>query len=133
MCPIAVESFEIHAHRLNFCFLIYNTKVFSPIRFVELQQAVGPELARSDLAQIFQALLKDTEAEVRAAAAGKVLIYDFNYFCSLTLSVSRNIKRYAERILWSTHHYLLSIPFWNCYFLSGENRHCALQNTKSFI
>lgn len=43
-------------------------------RFVELQQAVGPELARSDLAQIFQALLKDTEAEVRAAAAGKVSI-----------------------------------------------------------
>lgn len=43
-------------------------------RFVELQQAVGPELARADLAQIFQALLKDTEAEVRAAAAGKVRI-----------------------------------------------------------
>jgi hypothetical protein len=44
------------------------------VRFVELQQAVGPELARSDLAQIFQALLKDTEAEVRAAAAAKVLL-----------------------------------------------------------
>lgn len=39
---------------------------------MELQQVVGPELARSDLAQIFQALLKDPEAEVRAAAAGKV-------------------------------------------------------------
>lgn len=43
---------------------------------MELQQAVGPELARTDLAQIFQALLKDTEAEVRAAAAGKVCIAD---------------------------------------------------------
>ncbi|KOB66402.1 Protein phosphatase 2 regulatory subunit A alpha isoform [Operophtera brumata] len=46
--------------------------------FVELQQAVCPELARSDLTQIFQALLKDTEAEVRAAAAGKVKDFCMN-------------------------------------------------------
>lgn len=48
-------------------------------KFVELQQAVGPELTRSDLGQIFQALLKDPEAEVRAAAAGKVKDFCMNW------------------------------------------------------
>jgi len=41
-------------------------------KFTELQKAVGPEITRTDLVPAFQSLLKDTEAEVRAAAANKV-------------------------------------------------------------
>lgn len=41
-------------------------------KFTELQKAVGPEITRTDLVPAFQSLLKDTEAEVRAAAADKV-------------------------------------------------------------
>lgn len=33
---------------------------------------MGPEITKSDLVPAFQSLLKDTEAEVRAAAAHKV-------------------------------------------------------------
>jgi hypothetical protein len=39
---------------------------------VQLQKAVGQEITKSDLVPAFQSLLKDTEAEVRAAAAHKV-------------------------------------------------------------
>lgn len=38
----------------------------------QLQKAVGPEITKTDLVQAFQMLLKDSEAEVRAAAANKV-------------------------------------------------------------
>lgn len=41
-------------------------------KFTELQRAVGPEITRTDLVPAFQNLLKDSEAEVRAAAANKV-------------------------------------------------------------
>lgn len=37
-----------------------------------MQAAVGPEITKVDLVSAFQSLLKDTEAEVRAAAANKV-------------------------------------------------------------
>lgn len=40
--------------------------------FVQLQKAVGPEITKNDLVPAFQNLLKDCEAEVRAAAANKV-------------------------------------------------------------
>uniref|UniRef100_A0A2P2HWT8 Protein phosphatase PP2A regulatory subunit A n=1 Tax=Hirondellea gigas TaxID=1518452 RepID=A0A2P2HWT8_9CRUS len=40
--------------------------------FIELQKAVGEEITRTDLVPAYQALLKDVEAEVRAAAAGKL-------------------------------------------------------------
>ena len=40
--------------------------------FTELQAAVGPEITTVDLVPAFQSLLKDCEAEVRAAAAQKV-------------------------------------------------------------
>ena len=33
-------------------------------KFIELQNAVGPEITRSDLVPAFQSLLKDVEAEV---------------------------------------------------------------------
>lgn len=39
---------------------------------VKLQKAVGPEITKNDLVPAFQNLLKDCEAEVRAAAANKV-------------------------------------------------------------
>jgi len=41
-------------------------------KFVDLQKAVGPEITRVDLVPAFQYLLKDAEAEVRAAVATKV-------------------------------------------------------------
>jgi serine/threonine-protein phosphatase 2A regulatory subunit A len=41
-------------------------------KFTELQKAVGPEITKNDLVGAFQSLLKDCEAEVRAAAANKV-------------------------------------------------------------
>jgi len=39
---------------------------------LQLQKAVGTDITKTDLVQAFQSLLKDTEAEVRAAAALKV-------------------------------------------------------------
>jgi len=39
---------------------------------LQLQKAVGPEITKNDLVPAFQNLLKDCEAEVRAAAAQKV-------------------------------------------------------------
>lgn len=41
-------------------------------KFTDLQKAVGRDITRSDLVPAFQVLLKDSEAEVRAAAADKV-------------------------------------------------------------
>uniref|UniRef100_A0A8C5PE80 Protein phosphatase 2 scaffold subunit Abeta n=2 Tax=Leptobrachium leishanense TaxID=445787 RepID=A0A8C5PE80_9ANUR len=41
-------------------------------KFSELQKAVGPEITKTDLVTAFQNLLKDCEAEVRAAGAHKV-------------------------------------------------------------
>uniref|UniRef100_A0A8C5P2H4 Protein phosphatase 2, regulatory subunit A, beta n=1 Tax=Jaculus jaculus TaxID=51337 RepID=A0A8C5P2H4_JACJA len=41
-------------------------------KFSELQKAVGPKITLNDLIPAFQSLLKDCEAEVRAAAAHKV-------------------------------------------------------------
>ena len=39
---------------------------------LQLQKAVGPEITKAELVPAFQSLLKDCEAEVRAAAAQKV-------------------------------------------------------------
>jgi serine/threonine-protein phosphatase 2A regulatory subunit A len=39
---------------------------------VQLQKAVGPEITKTDLVPAFQNLMKDCEAEVRAAASHKV-------------------------------------------------------------
>jgi hypothetical protein len=36
---------------------------------VQLQEALGPEIAKSDLINVYVKLLKDQEAEVRTAAA----------------------------------------------------------------
>ena len=40
--------------------------------FLPLQKAVGPEITKTDLVPAFQNLMKDCEAEVRAAASHKV-------------------------------------------------------------
>lgn len=39
---------------------------------LQLQKAVGPEITKTDLVPAFQNLMKDCEAEVRAAASHKV-------------------------------------------------------------
>ena len=44
-------------------------------KFAELQKNVGLEIAKSDLVPAFSALLKDPEAEVRAAACSKLKIF----------------------------------------------------------
>jgi serine/threonine-protein phosphatase 2A regulatory subunit A len=41
-------------------------------KFVLLQEAVGTDITKNELVSSFGSLLKDTEAEVRAAAAGKI-------------------------------------------------------------
>lgn len=41
-------------------------------KFIELQKAVGPAITKNDLMPAFQNLLKDCEAEVRAAACSKI-------------------------------------------------------------
>ncbi|KAL0973031.1 hypothetical protein UPYG_G00197960 [Umbra pygmaea] len=60
----------IHKHSKEFgrgggVALIFNNRL-------KLQKAVGPEITKNDLVPAFQNLLKDCEAEVRAAAANKV-------------------------------------------------------------
>ena len=39
---------------------------------MQLQKAVGPEVTKSDLVVAFATLLKDPEAEVRAAASNRL-------------------------------------------------------------
>lgn len=41
-------------------------------KFTDLQKAVGPTITKNDLVPAFQNLLKDCEAEVRAAACSKI-------------------------------------------------------------
>lgn len=41
-------------------------------KFTDLQKAVGPTITKNDLVPAFQNLLKDCEAEVRAAACSKM-------------------------------------------------------------
>ena len=55
--------------------------------FTELQAAVGPEITTVDLVPAFQSLLKDCEAEVRAAAAQKV-----KDFCQSLAPASRETQ-----------------------------------------
>lgn len=62
-------------------------------KFTELQTAVGPEITKNDLVPAFQSLLKDCEAEVRAASAHKV-----KEFCQ-TLSVDNREQIIMTNIL----------------------------------
>ena len=54
--------------------------------YLKLQKAVGPEITKNDLVPAFQSLLKDCEAEVRAAAAHKVKGQDKFYFSFVVYS-----------------------------------------------
>jgi hypothetical protein len=40
--------------------------------YFQIQKSMGPEITKKELVPAFQNLLKDVEAEVRAAATGKV-------------------------------------------------------------
>ncbi len=67
-----VGTYEMHIWPLSMSPLRLwnNSGCFSV--FIKLQTAVGTEITKTDLVPAFQNLLKDCEAEVRAAAANKV-------------------------------------------------------------
>ena len=69
-------------------------------KFTELQKAVGPEITRTDLVPAFQVLLKDTEAEVRAAAADKVRDFcqNLDQFYQETI-IMTNILPYVKELV----------------------------------
>ena len=54
------------------CILLAYFSTFSSYVLVQIQKAMGPDITKKDLVPAFQNLLKDCEAEVRAAATGKV-------------------------------------------------------------
>lgn len=62
---------NLHLHHLHE-FRRTTISNFKLYLFCQLQKAVGPEITQNDLVLAFQLLLKDCEAEVRAASAGKV-------------------------------------------------------------
>ncbi|XP_072125766.1 serine/threonine-protein phosphatase 2A 65 kDa regulatory subunit A beta isoform-like [Mobula birostris] len=68
-------------------------------KFSELQKTVGPEIAENDLVPAFQNLLKDCEAEVRAAGANKVKDFCENLpvDCRETVTIS-HILQYVNVI-----------------------------------
>lgn len=61
--PTLRHSVEDHSWRVRYNIADHLT---------ELQKAVGPQITTADLVPAFQSLLKDVEAEVRAAAAAKL-------------------------------------------------------------
>lgn len=56
------------------CFIHSCSVAFTPhfVWSVQIQKAMGPDITKKELVPAFQNLLKDCEAEVRAAATGKV-------------------------------------------------------------
>ena len=60
MCPQHLLRFNLA------CLFVHRVIVF------QIQKSMGPEITKKDLVPAFQNLLKDCEAEVRAAATGKV-------------------------------------------------------------
>lgn len=67
-----VEQLLMPTLRQCVCDSSWRVRYMVADKFCELQNAVGPEITRTDLVSAFQSLLKDTEAEVRSAAASKV-------------------------------------------------------------
>jgi len=66
---------------------------------VQIQKAMGPDITKKDLVPAFQNLLKDCEAEVRAAATGKVKGKIFLVqFCSLTGIYRCDIAEWLSRV-----------------------------------
>lgn len=71
-CRVLVSSWYLH---LSFCLVSSEQLPDSQCclsLYVQLQKAVGPEITKTDLVPAFQNLMKDCEAEVRAAASHKV-------------------------------------------------------------
>lgn len=68
-------------------------------KFTDLQKAVGQEITRSDLVPAFQVLLKDTEAEVRAAAADKVRDFCQNLDSYQESIIMTNILPYVKELV----------------------------------
>lgn len=67
------DSCSIIVAEIKILLIVYRLRVFIFLfLFFKLQKAVGPEITKNDLVLAFQGLLKDCEAEVRAAAAHKV-------------------------------------------------------------
>lgn len=61
---------------------------------------MGPEITKADLVSAFQSLLKDTEAEVRAAAANKVRDFCQNLEPSQRESIiMNNILSYVKELV----------------------------------
>lgn len=87
-------------------------------KFTELQKAVGPEITRTDLVPAFQSLLKDTEAEVRAAAANKVK--DFCQNLDKTHQeniIMTNILPCVKELVSNHFKMLIKIPVYHVNFL----------------
>lgn len=77
---------------------------FQAILFQQLQKAVGPEITKTDLVPAFQSLLKDCEAEVRAAAAHKVspatdflFVDNYSLFCYRSEIFAKTWTRTSRR------------------------------------
>ena len=67
---------------------------------MQIQTAVGPEITKADLVAAFQSLLKDSEAEVRAAAANKVKDFCQNFDPSQRESIiMNNILSYVKELV----------------------------------
>jgi len=57
------------------------------LSILQLAEAVGPELVRSELVNAYVALLKDNEAEVRTAGAGQIpgtSFASYSFICIIT-------------------------------------------------
>ncbi|XP_072125759.1 serine/threonine-protein phosphatase 2A 65 kDa regulatory subunit A beta isoform-like [Mobula birostris] len=81
-------------------------------KFSELQKTVGPEIMENDLVPAFQNLLKDCEAEVRAAGANKVKDFCENLpvDCRETVTIS-HILQYVKCPSMSFHLIILCVSF----------------------
>lgn len=68
-CSFCIHCIHSDLHYVN----LWNNRFWLVfVCMFKLQKAVGPEITKNDLVPAFQSLLKDCEAEVRAAAANKV-------------------------------------------------------------
>ena len=71
---VADKFVEVGTGRL--CMCVYSVSL-------QLQKAVGPQLTKTNLVHAFASLLKDPEAEVRAAASNKLKGEQCHYYASL--------------------------------------------------
>lgn len=91
---------------------------------------MGPEITKNDLVPAFQSLLKDCEAEVRAAAANKVKGKLDNSLVPNTLTISQGDKGYTMLIYISIFNFIVfSLPCAEfCENLPEDNRENMIMN-----